>query len=131
MKKVVKVFIIIVIGLFLLVVGMLSNDKHYEKNMIKNITKETKIKDIKYINKYDNYYIVMDKESLYLINDKYKIISELNKKLLYDNKKKYDIIYKDNIFMYFNDYIEDDKLIYEYYDIYTYKLLDKIVLGGN
>lgn len=131
MKKVVKVFIIIVIGLFLLVVGMLSNDKHYEKGMIKNITKEAKIKDIKYINKYNNYYIVMDKESLYLINDKYKIISELNKKLLYDNKKKYDIIYKDNIFMYFNDYIEDDKLIYEYYDIYTYKLLDKIVLGGN
>lgn len=119
--------------LLVLFVGILfvirNND--IEEEYADDIYKKTKIGDIEYLNKYDNYYIVMDSEYLYLINNKYKIISSLNRDLLYENKNNYDIIYSNDIFMYFNERLIDNKLIYEYYDIYSYELIDKIVVGGN
>ena len=49
---------------------------------------------------------------------------------IHKNTYNYDIIYKDNELMYFNDSKNDNKLIYEYYDLYTYKSIDRILVGG-
>ena len=80
---------------------------------------------------YDGDYIVLGDKYLYLLNKKYNIILEVEKFLLYNNTKNYDIIYNDNRFMYFNDTYYDDEFIYEYYDIYTYELIKKVIVGGK
>lgn len=106
-----------------------NNNKNYNK-MIKEIENNTLVKEVEYINKYNNYFIVEDNEYLYLINDKYEIISEIDINLLYKNSKNYDIIYKDERFMYMEDNYKDGKLYYKYYDIYNYSLIDEIMVGG-
>ncbi len=130
MKKIVKIFIGIIILIFILILGMVrNNNKNYNK-MIKEIENNTLVKEVEYINKYNNYFIVEDNEYLYLINDKYEIISEIDINLLYKNSKNYDIIYKDERFMYMEDNYKDGKLYYKYYDIYNYSLIDEIMVGG-
>lgn len=99
--------------------------------MSKKIIDKTSVEKVNYINKYGNYYIVMNDEYLYLIDDKYEIITKKDKILIYDNKNNYDIIYKDDEFMYFNNYYKNNKLVYEYYSIYTYELIDRVFVGGN
>lgn len=130
MKKIIKIFIGIIILIFILILGMVrNNNKNYNK-MIKEIENNTLVKEVEYINKYNNYFIVEDNEYLYLINDKYEIISEIDINLLYKNSKNYDIIYKDERFMYMKDSYKDGKLYYQYYDIYNYSLIDEIMVGG-
>ena len=130
MKKIIKIFIGIIILIFILILGMVrNNNKNYNK-MIKEIENNTLVKEVEYINKYNNYFIVEDNEYLYLINDKYKIISEIDINLLYKNSKNYDIIYRDERFMYMKDSYKDGKLYYQYYDIYNYSLIDEIMVGG-
>lgn len=130
MKKIIKIFIGIIILIFILILGMVrNNNKNYNK-MIKEIENNTLVKEVVYVNKYNNYFIVEDNEYLYLINDKYEIISEIDINLLYKNSKNYDIIYKDERFMYMEDNYKDGKLYYKYYDIYNYSLIDEIMVGG-
>lgn len=109
---------------------MIGNDNKYYDKIKKIIEEECKIDNIIYINKYNDYYIVKDKEYLYLINSEYRIISEIDNNLLYENKEKYDIIYDDEVFMYMDDEYIDNGVIYRYYDIYSYELINEIKVGG-
>lgn len=108
-----------------------NNDNRYDDKIKKEITDNTDIKDIKYINKYDNYYIVTDNNYLYIINNEYNELIRKDFSLLHDNVNKYDIIYKDDYIMYLNNYMRDNILVYEYYDINTYELIDRVFVGGN
>lgn len=109
---------------------MIWNDNRYFDKIEKIIEEECKIDNIIYINKYNDYYIVKDKEYLYLINSEYRIISEIDNNLLYENKENYDIIYDDEVFMYMDDEYIDGEIIYRYYDIYSYELINEIKVGG-
>ena len=113
-----------------MIMFMIGNNNRYYDKIKKIIEEECKIDNIIYINKYNDYYIVMDKEYLYLINSEYRIISEIDNNLLYENKEKYDIIYDDEVFMYMDDEYIDNGVIYRYYDIYSYELIDEIKVGG-
>lgn len=130
MKRIVKIFVSIIIFLFIMIIFMIENDNRYYDKIKKIIEEECKIDDIIYINKYNDYYIVKDKEYLYLINSEYRIISEIDNNLLYENKENYDIIYDDEVFMYMDDEYIDDGVIYRYYDIYSYELINEIKVGG-
>ena len=111
--------------------NIIWNNNSYEDKMIKNVSIKCNIEDIKYINKYNDYYIVIDDNSLYLIDSNYKIISEMDKNLLYENTKNYDIIYRNGKLLYSDDIYKDGNLIYRYYDIYSYEMIDEILIGGN
>ena len=130
MKKVVKIVIGLIIILFMFITYMVYDDNKYNNKIIKNIVKNTEIKDIIYFNEYNNYYIVKDKDYIYLFDKKYKEIFKVDNVLVYENKKNYDIIYKDELLMYMNDYYKNNRLVYEYYNIYTYELIDKVIVGG-
>ena len=131
MKKVIICFIsLLVISLMLMIIIQI-NDGKYTNELEKNIINNTDINNIKYINKYDNYYIVVDGYTIYLIDKKYEILLERDISLIHKNDNNYDIIYKDGFFMYFNDYIKNDILVYEYYDINTYKLTKRVFVGGS
>ena len=130
MKRIVKIFVSIIIFLFIMIMFMIGNDNRYYDKIKKIIEEECKIDNIIYINKYNDYYIVKDKEYLYLINSEYRIISEIDNNLLYENKENYDIIYDDEVFMYMDDEYIEDGVIYRYYDIYSYELINEIKVGG-
>ena len=51
--------------------------------------------------------------------------------LFHTNKHKYDIIYIDGNFMYFDNYMKDGVLIYIYYNIYDYTLIKEVLVGGK
>lgn len=126
MKKVIKIFIIIVILLFGMIFFVTEIDNRDTKKLIEDISNNTQIDNIKYINRYGEYYIVLNDKYLYAINKEYKIVSEIDKILLYENSEKYDIIYDNELFM----YLDDDGGKYRYYDIYSYKLAKEIDIGG-
>ena len=97
MKKIIKIFISVLIIIFIFVLYMDYNDKRYEDRLKNKIINNTDVKEIEYINYYDSYYIVMDMENIYVLDNKY--IGKL--------------------------------LVYEYYDLYTYELYDRVLVGGN
>lgn len=130
MKKILKIIICIFFIIFISICYMVYIDNKYNERIISNIISKTMIDSVIYYNKYDKYFIVMDNKYLYLLDNKYREIFKVDKIKIYDNINNYDIIYKNDLFMYMKDYYKNDKLIYEYYDLYTYELIDKVVLGG-
>ena len=127
-----RVFVIVIGSIIVLSIILISivinNDKRYINKLKSNIINNTEIKSIKYINKYDNYYIVMDNKKLYLITGDYNTLLEVDRILIHENNKSYDIIYKDERLMYFSDLSKKNKLKYRYYDLYTYELIDEVVI---
>lgn len=96
-----------------------------------NILKNTNVEEVNYVNKYDNNYIVKDYDYVYLFNSNYEEIYKIKLDLLYDNLNNYDLIYRNNTIMYMDNYRVDDGIVFRYYDIYTYELIDEIVVGDN
>ena len=41
------------------------------------------------------------------------------------------MIYKDGLVMYMHDYYKYKKLVYEYYDLYTYDKISEVLVGGT
>lgn len=111
-------------------VMMVSIDNKYINKLEKDIYKNTEVKDIKYVNKYDNYYLVMNKDNIYLFNDGYEEITRISVNLMYENKNNYDIVYRNKTIMYMDNYKNDEGIIFKYYDIYTYEEVDTVVVGG-
>lgn len=131
MKKLVLVLVSIIILSFILISYMVNNNDKYIANLEKMIIDNTDIKLVNYVNKYGEYYIVSDKDNLYLVNMEYDIIFDIEKSKIHENSKNYDIIYKEDKLMYFNNIYDKDRLVYEYYDLYTYEIIDKVVVGDN
>ena len=92
--------------------------------------KKTDVKDIDYINVYGDYYIVKNDKYLYVFDKKYTEIISIDNIIIYENKNDYDIIYEDDAVMYYNDVYKGGKLEVEYYDLYTYKLIKKVLVNG-
>lgn len=110
---------------------MVSIDKNTINDMKEDIIKNTDIKNINYVNKYDNNYIVKDLEYLYLFNYKYEEVYKVELDLLHNNKNDYELVYKDNTILYMDNYKHKEGVIFKYYDIYTYELIDEVMVGDN
>jgi len=131
MKKVIRIFILIIFVIFVSIYIMIYIDNKSINNIGKYIIKNTDINDIKYVNKYGDNYIVMDRKYLYLLDNKYEEICKLDIKNIHNNKNNYDIVYRDNLFMYMDNYSDKDGVIFKYYDIENYELVDELMVGGN
>lgn len=105
---------------------MVLFDSKSVKGLKLDILDNTYIKNIVYINKYDNYYLVMDDNYLYLFDLEYNELNKINRNELFNNKYDYDIIYKDGKIMYMDNYIDKKGVIFKYYDIYTNELIKEI-----
>jgi len=132
MKKLVGIFILVILVIFISMNVMIYIDNRYILELEDRVKKNTDIKDIVYVNEYDKYYIVMDNKNLYLFNSDYIEINKIDIGKVYLNKKDYDIVYRDNMIMYMDSYKNKDKnVVFRYYDIYTDELLDELVVGGS
>lgn len=128
MKKLVIAFVSIMLIIFAMISYMVYVDNRDNNKLNKLIVEKTKIKDFNYVSKYDNYYIVLTDDYLYLYDNKFLELFKIDASLIHQNDKNYDIIYSNKKLMYFNDCYKGKKNIIEYYDLYTYELIERIVL---
>jgi len=131
MKKLVTILISIFIIVFLFLGYVVIKDNRYINKIERRIIKNTNVSTIKYLNKYDKYYIVLDNDYLYVFDKEYTNVLKIEEYLIHENSKNYDIIYQDEEIMYFNENYKNNKLIYRYYNIYTYELIKEIIIPGG
>ncbi len=128
MKKVIIVFILLVVIAFTFITIIVSNNNKYTDNIIKDITANYKVNGkINYLNKSGLYYIIIDNINLIVLDNNYKVILKQEK---ITRNNKYNIVYKQNRLMYEEDKIIKGKIRYTYYDINTLEKIKDITIGG-
>lgn len=120
------VFIVLILGMY--IYPSIKND-NYQKRLISDIYKNTDIKDIEYLNKDNNYYVVKDSDKVIVLDLNYEEVYSIDKSKLKDNDL--DLVYRRNN-LYYEEKIRDgDNLTYNFYNIDNNELAYQVLLGGN
>lgn len=120
------VFIVLILGIY--IYPSIKND-NYQKRLISDIYKNTDIKDIEYLNKDNNYYVVKDRDKVIVLDLNYEEVYSIDKSKLKDNDL--DLVYRRNN-LYYEEKIRDgDNLTYNFYNIDNNELVYQVLLGGN
>lgn len=120
------VFIVLILGIY--IYPSIKND-NYQKKLISDIYKNTDIKDIEYLNKDNNYYVVKDRDKVIVLDLNYEEVYSIDKSMLKDNDL--DLVYRRNN-LYYEEKIRDgDNLTYNFYNIDNNELAYQVLLGGN
>lgn len=120
------VFIVLILGIY--IYPSIKND-NYQKRLISDIYKNTDIKDIEYLNKDNNYYVVKDRDKVIVLDLNYEEVYSIDKSKLKDNDL--DLVYRRNN-LYYEEKIRDgDNLTYNFYNIDNNVLAYQVLLGGN
>ena len=131
MKKIIIIFISLVLLMFFLVLFLVVRNNNYTQSIEKEIKENYQIKDkIKYLNKSNLYYIILTKNNLIVLDKNYKEIFKEKTSKIKKLKQDNEIVYRLNKVMYETKEILEDKIIYNYYDIYTNELIDVVEIGG-
>ena len=131
MKKIIIIFICLVVFLFGSVIYIVNRNNNYLNNILEDIKNNSEIKeDIIYYNKYNNYYIVLTKNNIIVLDKDYKEVYNNSTEKFQDKTSEYEIIYKIDIPMYEETKKEGNTIKYIYYDIYTLDKLDEIEIEG-
>ncbi len=131
MKKLIIIFVCLVVFLFGSVIYIVNRNNNYLNNILKDIKNNSEIKEeIIYYNKYNNYYIVLTKYSIIVLDKDYKEVYNNSTEKFQDKTSEYEIIYKTDIPMYEETKKEGNTIKYIYYDIYTLDKLDEIEIEG-
>ena len=85
------VFIVLILGIY--IYPSIKND-NYQKRLISDIYKNTVIKDIEYLNKDNNYYVVKDRDKVIVLDLNYEEVYSIDKSKLKDNDL--DLVYRRN-----------------------------------
>ena len=120
------VFIVLILGIY--IYPSIKND-NYQKRLISDIYKNTDIKDIEYLNKDNNYYVIKDSDKVIVLDLNYEEVYSVDKSKLKDNDL--DLVYRRNN-LYYEEKIRDgDNLTYNFYNIDNNELAYQVLLGGN
>ena len=120
------VFIVLILGIY--IYPSIKND-NYQKRLISDIYKNTDIKDIEYLNKDNNQYVVKDRDKVIVLDLNYEEVYSIDKSKLKDNDL--DLVYRRNN-LYYEEKIRDgDNLTYNFYNIDNNELAYQVLLGGN
>ena len=131
MKKLIIIFICLIVFLFGCVIYIVNRNNNYLNNILEDIKSNSEIKeDIMYYNKYNNYYIVLTKDNIIVLDKYYKEVYNNSTEKFQDKTSEYEIIYKIDIPMYEETKKEGNTIKYIYYDIYTLDKLDEIEIEG-
>lgn len=127
-KKVILIIFISIIFFVLSIIlyPIIKNNKYYS-NLINDIYNNTKIENITYLNKDNNYYIIKSNNKVIVLDLNYdEVYSTSN---FTDNDL--DLTYVRNNLYYKERIRKDSKLIYKYYDIETNEEVFSSTLGGS
>lgn len=119
--------LIIIIPLFLIIYPINKNNK-YQKDLIKDIYNNTNIKEIKYLNKYNNYYIIKTKDKVIVLDLNYEEVYNIDLSLL--QSSNLELVYRRNNLYYEKKIREDKKITYQFYDVETNDFVYETSLGG-
>lgn len=126
LTKILKLFstILVILLIILIIISTpVLIDNHYNNKQIKEFEKKTNL-NIKYINNYNNYYIVKTNTEILVYNNNYEEIYKESLDKIVD--LNYDIVYKAKTLEYEETIISKNKITYNYYNPYTGELIDKI-----
>ena len=119
--------LIIIIPLFLIIYPINKNNK-YQKDLIKDIYNNTNIKEIKYLNKDNNYYIIKTKDKVIVLDLNYEEVYNIDLSLL--QSSNLELVYRRNNLYYEKKIREDKKITYQFYDVETNDFVYETSLGG-
>ena len=128
-KKIIIISILlIIICLSVLLYPVIKNNS-YKKELFNNIYENTKYKDITYLNKDNNYYIIKTNDKVIVLDLNYeeKLSLDINKL----SQSNLELVYRRNNLYYEEKKKEKNKVIYKFYNVETNKLEYETSLGGN
>lgn len=131
MKKKYLIFIlilIIIIPLFLIIYPITKNNK-YQKDLIEDIYNNTNIKEINYLNKDNNYYIIKTKDKVIVLDLNYEEVYNMDLSLL--QSSNLELVYRRNNLYYEEKIREGKKITYQFYDTKTNDFIYETSLGGT
>ena len=130
LKKIIPIILVIVIVPLVIIIYPVNKNNKYNKNLINTLKKETKLSNITYLNKDNNYYIVVeDKNNIIVYDLNYKKIAST--KLDNINLDNRELSYQRNNIYYKEKTLDKDKITYRYYDINTNELIYEVLVGGT
>ena len=131
MKKIIIVFILVVLVSFTCVFYTVSKNNKYTSSIEEKVKEKYSLQEyIKYLNKSNFYYIIETNTLLILLDDNYNEVQKINTSELYSLDKPYEIVYRLNKIMYEKKEVLFTKIIYTYYDIYTGEVIETVNVGG-
>ena len=130
MKK--KVIILLLILIFIvplsIVIVPIIKNNNYDKKLLNILYNNTDYKNIIYLNKDNNYYIVKTSDAVLVLDLNYeeKVSIDINE----IKEKKLEIVYRRNNLYYEEKIHEEGKIKYKFYNIQTGVLEFEMSLGG-
>lgn len=128
-KYIIILLILLFISVLVIYIYPIKKNNIYKQKLIKDIYQNTTIKDIKYLNKDNNYYIIIAEDKVVVLDLNYEEVYSIDKSKIKDSTK--DITYRRGNIYYEEKIKEKEKLTYNFYNIETEELEYQISLGGK
>lgn len=128
-KYIIILLILLFISVLVIYIYPIKKNNIYKQKLIKDIYQNTTIKDIKYLNKDNNYYIIIAEDKVVVLDLNYEEVYEIDKSKIKDNKKP--LTYRRGNIYYEEKIKEKEKLTYNFYNVETEELEYQISLGGK
>lgn len=128
-KYIIILLILLFISVLVIYIYPIKKNNIYKQKLIKDIYQNTTIKDIKYLNKDNNYYIIIAEDKVVVLDLNYEEVYEIDKNKIKDSTK--DITYRRGNIYYEEKIKEKEKLTYNFYNVETEELEYQISLGGK
>ena len=119
-------FLLILIIMFIIILVPSSKNNNYNKKLFSNIEENTELKNITYVNKSNNYYIVKCSEGVIVLDLNYDKVFE--KESVRDSDMP--LVYTRNNLYYVEKVRKKDKITYNYYSTDENILVFSSVVGG-
>lgn len=128
-KVLITILITIILLIFSIILYPIIKNNNYQKKLLNNIYENTDLKDIKYLNKDNNYFIIKTKDKVLVLDLNYEEVYNINTSEI--KKSNLDLSYTRNNLYYKERIRKNNKLTYKYYDIKTNEEVFTSVLGGS
>lgn len=128
-KYIIILLILLFISVLVIYIYPIKKNNIYKQKLIKDIYQNTTIKDIKYLNKDNNYYIIIAEDKVVVLDLNYEEVYSIDKSKIKDNKKP--LTYRIGNIYYEEKIKEKEKLTYNFYNVETEELEYQISLGGK
>jgi len=128
-KVLITILIIIILLIFSIILYPIIKNNNYQKKLLNNIYENTDLKDIKYLNKDNNYFIIKTKDKVIVLDLNHEEVYSISTSEI--KMGNLDLSYTRNSLYYKERIRKNNKLTYKYYDIKTNEEVFTSVLGGS
>ena len=128
-KVLITILITVILLIFSIILYPIIKNNNYQKKLLNNIYENTNLKDIKYLNKDNNYFIIKTKDKVIVLDLNHEEVYSISTSEI--KKSNLDLSYTRNSLYYKERIRKNNKLTYKYYDIKTNEEVFTSVLGGS